>query len=334
MQNKCYDDGKISVIIPVYNAEHYLDFCIESIVMQTCKNLEILIIDDGSTDNSPALCDQWAQKDTRIRVIHKLNGGQSDARNVGIDNATGEYLLFVDADDYIEDRMCEALRESIERNQADVVICGFCWEYKNFCEKHSLNLTDGFVVDRDEILELWAKMDSANFVMPVNKLYKKRIFFTSEHIRYPVGRIHEDEAICYRVLYAAEKIAFSNECFYHYVYRKGSTTSTFNEKNYNDFFSAIREYISWSDTYAPNKRKVMECMTVRKIFFIMRKYCENRNMQSSIAFYKKLNDYLTNVVDGFINNPFATKKDKLKYLIFKSKIYVYVLNIYKMLQRR
>ena len=120
------DYGKVSVIVPIYKVEPYLDQCVQSIVNQTYKNLEIILVDDGSPDNSPAMCDAWAEKDNRIRVIHKENGGFSSARNAGLDAATGDYIQFVDSDDWILPDMTAALVSCAVKENADVVRCGYC----------------------------------------------------------------------------------------------------------------------------------------------------------------------------------------------------------------
>ena len=167
------DEKMISVIVPVYNVEEYLDNCIKSISSQTYANIEILVIDDGSTDDSSLKCDQWAKKDKRIRVIHKLNGGLADARNVGIEMANGEYLLFVDSDDYIERNMCEIMIKAMESSQADIVISGFCWEYVSNTIVQSISLPHGSIVEREKILEKWVEKKSVDFVIAWNKLYRK-----------------------------------------------------------------------------------------------------------------------------------------------------------------
>ena len=120
--------GLISVIVPVYNVEKYLDKCVQSIVNQTYKNLEIILVDDGSTDHCPALCDEWAKKDERIQVIHKKNGGLSSARNTAIDVISGEYVIFVDSDDWIDLDMIASMLEFAETNDADIVSGGFYFE--------------------------------------------------------------------------------------------------------------------------------------------------------------------------------------------------------------
>ena len=123
-KKKKKDSSKISVIIPVYNVEEYLDKCVTSVLNQTYKNLEIILVDDGSPDNCPKMCDEWAKKDKRIKVVHKKNGGLSDARNSGIEVCTGEYIGFVDSDDYIDKQMYKELLKRIESTNSDMVMCG------------------------------------------------------------------------------------------------------------------------------------------------------------------------------------------------------------------
>ena len=118
----------ISVIVPVYKAEKYLDKCVQSIVNQTYKNLEIILVDDGSPDNCPQMCDEWAKKDSRIKVIHKENGGVSSARNAALDICLGEYAAFADSDDFIEENMLESMMKTAEKAKAEVVVCGFTFE--------------------------------------------------------------------------------------------------------------------------------------------------------------------------------------------------------------
>ena len=124
-------DSLISVIVPIYNVEKYLQKCVDSIINQTYKNLEIILVDDGSPDNCPKMCDDYAEKDSRIKVVHKENGGLSDARNVGMEVATGEYVSFIDSDDYISLDFYETLLETIVDNDSDVVECGVVKFYEN-----------------------------------------------------------------------------------------------------------------------------------------------------------------------------------------------------------
>ena len=127
-------DDLISVIIPVYNVEKFIDRCINSLINQTYKNLEIILVDDGSPDNCPGLCDDWAKKDNRIKVVHKQNGGLSDARNAGLERSTGDYIMFVDSDDFVDETICEVLLNDLKNNDADFSMCGV-----EICNDYSAN---------------------------------------------------------------------------------------------------------------------------------------------------------------------------------------------------
>jgi len=206
----------ISVIIPVYNVNKYLNKCIGSIVNQTYKNLEIILVDDGSTDNSGEICDEWKQKDSRIKVIHKENGGPSNARNFGIEIAIGKYLFFIDADDYLNSDNIETLYKNLIENDSDISASGHIYEtyivQENKCAKES------YVADSEEALK---RLFTGNnlFVVIWGKLFKKELF---EEIRFPVGKINEDVATLYKLIHKANKISNINKPGYHYVQRQNS----------------------------------------------------------------------------------------------------------------
>lgn len=212
----------ISVIIPVFNVEEYLDKCVESIISQTYENLEIILVDDGSPDNCPSICDNWAKKDDRIRVIHKINGGLSDARNVGIDKASGEYLFFVDSDDYIAQDMIEKLYVALYENEADMSICNFKYVSEDNLKKFdndNLPIKDEVLSGEYVLLNKIFEDKNWYWVVAWNKLYKKDLF---DNIRYPFGKIHEDEFIIHQILFKCKKIACVSEMLYFYVQRNDS----------------------------------------------------------------------------------------------------------------
>lgn len=203
--------------MPVYNVELYLDKCVESIVNQTYKNLEIILVDDGSPDKCAIICDKWAQKDERIKVIHKKNGGLSDARNIGIELAKGEYIAFVDSDDYLEADMYEKLFSAMIKNDADIAMCNFN------CVNHADKEIKNQVLSRNLIIknecltrnECFNKiLTSFNYVVAWNKLYKRQVF---EKIRYPVNKIHEDEFVIHHLFNASKNIVCIEDCLYNYV---------------------------------------------------------------------------------------------------------------------
>jgi len=188
-------DEKISVIVPVYNVEQYLERCIDSIINQTYKNLEIILVNDGSTDNSGQLCDELAKKDDRIRVIHKKNGGLSDARNVGVDEAKAELIGFIDSDDYIDEDMYELLINNLKAANADLSMCGHYDVYNNVPEAQVVDKKTWELSPREAIkMVMEAKILS---VTAVNKLYKKSLF---SELRFEIGKIAEDAFIMIKLL--------------------------------------------------------------------------------------------------------------------------------------
>ena len=205
----------ISVIVPIYNVSEYLPKCIESIINSTYKNLEIILVDDGSTDASSVICDDYAKMDSRIKVIHKKNGGLSDARNKGIDIANGEYISFVDSDDYIDDNLYEYTIKEFDEN-IDIIVFGRYIEYET--------KTDISVPQKNYITTgKNALIDLANFKgfdMAVwDKIYKKSII---GNLRFPFGKQNEDYYLTYKLLDNAENVKFIQKPFYHYVQRQNS----------------------------------------------------------------------------------------------------------------
>ena len=176
----------ISVVIPVYNVKPYLERCINSVVNQTYKNLEIILVDDGSTDGSDKICDDYSKKYKNIEVIHKKNGGLSDARNVGIENAHGQYIQFIDSDDYVNNKMIEILYNNLKNTNSDISVCR-PYSFSNVSEIKDYKIEENLV--EYEGIDILKNMYNDYLVTVVawNKLYKKSIF---NKIRYPKGRIN------------------------------------------------------------------------------------------------------------------------------------------------
>ena len=225
----------ISVVIPVYNVEDYLHYAIDSLVNQTHKNFEVLLIDDGSTDNSGKLCDKYAQEYDWIRVFHKENGGLSDARNYGVLKATNEWIFFLDPDDYIEPFTFELLTLIRAKYQADLISTKV--QTTNEYEKYfaeQFNLESSQRVTKEEALELMLE-DKVATVSACAKLYKKQIL---EMRPFPIGKIYEDFFVVAEHLRLAEQIVISPVVTYHYYRRPGSIVqSQFTDKRF-DFFEA------------------------------------------------------------------------------------------------
>ncbi len=208
----------ISVIVPVYNVQDYLEECIGSIVSQTYKELEIILVDDGSTDRSATICDVWAKKDSRIKVIHKQNGGLSDARNAGMAIATGELIGFVDSDDMIRNDMYELLYSNMSENNSDISACGIKLFWNDGTPERMLTKSGSIVLNTEEAM--LATVQESFLVQPVvYKLYKRNLI---ENILFEVGKYHEDVYWTYQAIANATTVSIFDESCYLYRQRNGS----------------------------------------------------------------------------------------------------------------
>ena len=233
----------ISVIVPVYNVEAYLRDCVDSIIAQTYTNLEIILVDDGSPDGCPGICDEYAQKDSRIRVIHKENGGLSNARNAGMEFMSGEYLMFIDSDDVLPKNSVRILYNLAVEHSAELVI----GRHIRFSEDDELRVSESSshsvqCFDKTEAMQDMFRNGCASW----GRLYRSDIH---KNILFPVGEINEDEAIVLDILERCETVVKTEECVYFYRYRPDSiTTAEFNPqkliwvKHCQDNLEWIREY--------------------------------------------------------------------------------------------
>jgi glycosyltransferase involved in cell wall biosynthesis len=208
----------ISIIVPIYNVQEYLYRCVDSIINQTYKNLEIILVDDGSPDNCPQICDDYAKKDNRIKVVHKENGGLSDARNAGMKVATGEYISFIDSDDYVSLDFIQTLYNTMILENSDIVECNVVKFYENnYLDKYEDDLK---ILNYDTVKGLSALISENPFHQHVwNKLYKADLVLD---IFYPVGKLNEDEFWTYQVFGRAKKVSKLNKTMYYYFQRANS----------------------------------------------------------------------------------------------------------------
>lgn len=208
----------ISVIIPIFKVEKYLNRCVDSIINQTYRNLEIILVDDGSPDNCPQICDDYAEKDNRIKVIHKINGGLSDARNAGMDVATGNYFSFIDSDDYISSDFFETLYNVLISEKSDIVECSVVKFYE---DDHFDDFSDDCLIKTFIKTEAMSKLISEKcFHQYVwNKLYKAELV---KDIKYAVGKLNEDEFWTYQVFGRSERVTKINKTMYYYFQRNSS----------------------------------------------------------------------------------------------------------------
>lgn len=213
---------KLSIIVPVYNVEKYLSKCIDSILSQTYKDLELILVDDGSPDNSPKICDEYAQKDNRVIVIHKPNGGVSSARNAGIDRATGKYIGFVDPDDYITSDMYEVMIQELEESKADIAICGYDYINENGQVERPYNNRINEVLTQKQFMSMQFDMPPTIRHVVWNKLFSAQVF---TGIRFPEG-LHSSEDV-YVLIECSKKLnkaVFIHKPLYKNLVRSGSAT--------------------------------------------------------------------------------------------------------------
>ena len=320
---------KISVIVPIYNVEEYLNRCVDSILNQTFTDFECILVDDGSPDRCPQICDEYAKKDERVKVIHKPNGGSSDARNAGIDAVKGKYLTMVDSDDWIHPQMLEILYDGIIKNNSLLSICA----YEEVETEKSLKK-----IEKTEF-EIRNGMDFlitnyVNAIVPWGKLYHKSLY---EGIRYPLGRICDDEFTTYKLLYSAENIAFCDEKLYMYfVNPNGITKKKFNIKNF-DAYLALKEQAHFFKEKKDErmflfvKKRTMGCIYKHYTEIIsvpeMHKYKKWLRMKMRIClllYGKKTNTNIHNHADCFeVAYPIFMKYYWL-FIVLKRKISAFI----------
>lgn len=312
----------ISIIVPVYKVEKYLSRCIESILNQTYKNIEIILVDDGSPDNCPQICDVYSKIDSRIKVIHKENGGLSKARNTGLDIATGEYIAFVDSDDYIEEDMYEVMLSKLKENNADICVCQWQYEYSDGKQVVDLNNVDSSIYGKlSSILfaEFLYKGQYENGVVCAmwNKLYKKKIF---DNIRFE-GTYAEDDCIQNYILSNDYLIYVIKNQFYIYCQNNDSlTNSNFSEKNLC-IFEILENRISIfrRNKFIVKKSKKLYCELYIEYYYKCIKY--NLNMPKKELYNRYLNELIKEKV--------LPLKTIIRMLIFNfsPKLYLHIIRI-------
>lgn len=318
-ENLVKEEPELSIIVPVYNVEKYLPKCIESILNQTIKNFELLLINDGSTDGSGEICERYAQSDYRIKVIHQNNGGLSNARNKGISRARGKWIGFIDSDDYIHREMYQILYDMVTREKAEIGVCELEKIYetnkvkKDY--KHTYKITK---MQKEEVL---LKINREPFLWDVacNKLYAKRLF---EEIKYPEGMIFEDMDISHRLFYSAEGISYTDKVLYYYVQREGSIlNASFNIKRL-DRLKALQHRIQFArqigfKVFQQETEKIY-ADSVCSSYFKIKKYIHRPNQHIN----KIRKDYLIHL-PRLLSNPLFSVKHKVALVLFAISPQVY-----------
>ena len=311
---------QISIVVPVYNVENCLSYCVESLRQQTYKNIEIILVDDGSTDSSGEICDQYAREDNRIKVLHIENGGLSNARNTGVKESSTDWIVFIDSDDYYDHRAIEYLVELRDKYRVDLVATPVIEvrNYENsdflgdFREKYSGKL------DRRTALE---QMFYGNYVGTHSggKLYKKEILL---RFPYPKGMLYEDLALAYEHIASCENIAVSALNLYKYYRRPGSIVNSKYSDRLLDFYKAMEWNRSYIERDYSGDRDMRRALNVRYVFNGL--HIVHAMLSSDM--YAEVNKIRKEYIQYFkdvVPNSNVTRKNKLKYILFlvSAKLY-------------
>lgn len=270
----------ISVIIPVYNVEPYLQQCLDSAIGQTYENLEILIIDDGSTDGCGKICDEYAERDERIKVFHTDNRGLSAARNLGLDKATGEYISFIDSDDWFELNAIETVVYAAVESGADIVCFNYVREYKNYSRVNSYRGQNELTCVGEEIIHEYCTGSSIG-VVTWNKIYKKELF---NNIRFPEGQLFEDIATTHRLLINSNIVVCLSNCLVHYRARENGISNGHRLKHIQDqWWFCIDRYDDIINISEDNSKLLGSCIsTIGRMWSWYSDFSEEEQMEAIV----------------------------------------------------
>ena len=303
---------KVSIIVPVYNVEDCLSYCVDSLRQQTYKNIEIILVDDGSTDSSGEICDQYAQEDERIKVLHIDNGGQSRARNIGVQASSSDWIMFLDSDDYYDLKAVEYLVALRDKYAVDLVVTSIV-EVRNY--QTELN-TDDISLENSEKLDRYTglvRMFYGNSVgtHPGGKLYKKEILL---QYPYPEGMIYEDLAMAYEHIHYSAEIAVGYRSVYKYYRRMGSTVNSKYSERLLNFYKAMEWNRAYVERDYPNDKEMRRALNVRYVFnglHVVHAMLSS-DMYSDV---NKIRKEYTRYFNDIISNPNIIWKNKVKYLL-------------------
>lgn len=317
---------KVSVIVPIYNVEKYLKYSIGGILKQSYKNLEIILVNDGSQDNSLAICEEYSKIDNRIKIISVENGGQGRARNIGLQHSTSDWILFLDADDYYDNNAVEYLVELAERYGSDLVVTPLRVVRDHIQGGNASSIKNEKILNlnKDRLIEemYYGRLLGAT---PCGKLYKREIL---EKWPFP-DQLFEDLAIAYKHLMSAKKVAVSNQYYYNYYQRVGSTTKSRYTSKLEDFYRAIEKNYKYLEEDFPNNKELSIALKTRmfaggfQVVNSMIEFGMTKEVKDKSLEYRK--DLLM-----IIFNSRITKNHKIKHILFSinPKLYTFVLKKY------
>lgn len=300
----------ISIVLPIYNVENYIEKCMESVLNQTYKNIEIILVDDGSPDNCPIICDQYVKEDNRVKVVHKENGGLSDARNAGIKVANGDYITFIDSDDYVDKDYVEFLYNTIEETDADIAIGGHrvIYDSGKIIEKET---HENSVLEPKKVLERILYDDGID-LSAWGKLYKRYLF---NDIKFPKGRLFEDSATTYMLVDKANKIAINSISKYNYIIRKNSISNAKFSPKKMDLITSTREM----NEYVKNKYPDLKNAANRRLMYAYLSTlsqlakCKEKYPKEE----KEMTDYIKTHGNEILKDKRVPKRDKFGIISLK-----------------
>lgn len=314
---------KVSIIVPIYNVQAYLRECLDSLINQTFDEYEIILINDGSTDNSSTIAEEYANNHKNIRLINTINGGLSSARNIGIKNASGEYLVFVDSDDYVSNDYVSTLYNSIIQNTSDITICSFERIKESGNQTEIIELDENINYSEIDILKniLSGKLECYAW----NKIYKRELFLLN-NIEYPVGRLYEDILTLIKLTINSKRISFINKPLYKYRIREGSITNTRGIKQAKDFVYAIDSVNALIKSCGLESKVVEELMNFNILYSLgvldILEVNTNYSNKEFYNLYKQIfkNDYFNCSITSILNNEKILNWVKRDFILFKLRL--------------
>lgn len=294
----------VSVIVPVYKVEQYIHRAVDSILKQTYKHLDIILVDDGSPDRCGMICDEYAMTDSRVRVIHKNNGGLSSARNSGLEIAVGEYVIFVDSDDFIHPHMVERLLSVAKKENCDIVQCRFF--------RFDSNIPKELLYDKEQLISRYDaldRIDDAVYMAAWNKIYKKELF---ADIRFPERKIHEDVGCTYKLFFASERIAVISDELYGYYVNPDSITTSRIKLNKLDLIDVYEEQMEFFNEKGLRHYSNRSANNLAACFGTLLSYKSER--------YESYDEFLS-----AIQNKFSVLRKRLLKTALRADLYLSVL---------
>lgn len=330
----------VSIVVPVYNVEKYLRRCVDSLIRQTYKNVEIILVDDGSTDGCTKICDDYAKLDNRIKVLHKKNGGLSDARNAGLTVASGDYVSFVDSDDWVHEDFIKILVNMTEETGADISVCSYKKIYSDSNvsneNKCVAELCKPILFNPVEAIRDIFSADTKLWITTWNKLYKKSLF-TKNKIVFPVGKIHEDNFTTYKLFFYAERIAFIDVPLYYYFQRTDSIMGRPFDTRRLVIFEALKEterFIVDNNLLVKNEFENYKYLNMLTILDAL--LCSDMNKTEKSTLIKNIKNDINSNMKNILDNRAIASRHKLMLLTmsFNDSLYMCAKKYAKKLARR